>query len=163
METSRIDLLLLYFVVISTIVMTDFTSISRPSMYGGGQNSQNDDDKENLFSSNLALSPNFFANFAARSESRVMRTTQNKYQNAMLPLSRIANVMLEHGVIGRTRLGFLANIQYSRLLKQVSWLEKMEYIDYVFIDQKVHVELTPAGVEFAKKLVSISKSEHKTN
>ncbi len=72
-----------------------------------------------------------------------------KFKPSLKILSRIIHVMLEKNCIKKTSLSQEANIQYTRLLKHLDWLEKKYLVESVIEEGKVGIILTSKGREFA--------------
>lgn len=67
-------------------------------------------------------------------------------------LSRITTVLLDRNTIGRTELSQKANVNYTRLLRHIEWLQDKELVDLIVERGKVKVRLSNTGKEFAKTL-----------
>ena len=72
------------------------------------------------------------------------------FEPSLKLISRILKIILEKNSLGKTNLSQEANIQYSRLVVHLEWLEKNRLIKQVIDDGKIKITVTSLGREFAK-------------
>jgi predicted transcriptional regulator len=88
--------------------------------------------------------------------SKTIDTIKNKKQShfepSMKTLSRILKTMINNGPEPKTSLSLDANIQYTRLVKHVVWLEKNGFVESTIDKSRIKVGLTKKGKEFATTL-----------
>ena len=79
---------------------------------------------------------------------------KTEFEPSMRIISRILEVLLEKNSIQRTDLSELANLNYSRLTKHIDWFERKSFVELMVENRKMNIILTPAGRDFAKKLLT---------
>lgn len=72
------------------------------------------------------------------------------FQPTMSRLMRIIQTINESGSIGKTSISRLANLNYSRLLRHISWLEEKGFIQSIICNGKIQFTLTSDGKNFAE-------------
>lgn len=78
-----------------------------------------------------------------------------KFEPSMKILARIVRVILEKNSIRKTGLSQEANIQYTRLLKHLDWLEEKHLVESVIDNGGIGIKLTNKGKEFAMLISAI--------
>lgn len=78
-----------------------------------------------------------------------------KFEPSMKILVRIMRVILEKNCIKKTNLSQEANIQYTRLLKHLDWLEVKHLVEPMIEDGRIGIKLTNKGKEFATLISAI--------
>jgi len=89
--------------------------------------------------------------------SKTIDTIKNKkeqfhFEPSMKTLSRILKTMINNGPGPKTSLSLDANIQYTRLVKHVVWLEQKGLVESTVDKSRIKVGLTEKGKEFATTL-----------
>ncbi|MDE1813535.1 MAG: hypothetical protein KGI05_02615 [Thaumarchaeota archaeon] len=64
-------------------------------------------------------------------------------------------VILEKNCIKKTNLSQEANVQYTRLLKHLDWLEVKHLVEPMIEDGRIGIKLTNKGKEFATLISAI--------
>jgi predicted transcriptional regulator len=72
---------------------------------------------------------------------------------SMKILSRILNSLANCGYEGKTSLSLDTNLNYSRLKKYVSWMERKGLVESSIENGKIMLSLTKNGMEFTKTFV----------
>lgn len=81
----------------------------------------------------------------------------NKQSNEFVPSGKLLNRVLKiliKSTIGRTALAEKVNVNYTRLLKHLKWLEQKGFVKMVIEKGKVNVVLTKTGRRFARTFSS---------
>ncbi|MDE1840114.1 MAG: hypothetical protein KGH87_09365 [Thaumarchaeota archaeon] len=78
-----------------------------------------------------------------------------KFEPSMKILVRIMRVILEKNCIKKTNLSQEANVQYTRLLKHLDWLEVKHLVEPMIEDGRIGIKLTNKGKEFATLISAI--------
>lgn len=74
---------------------------------------------------------------------------------SLILLRKIMRILSEKNGIGRTSLAQAANIHYSRLISQLRWLERRQFVRMEIRNGRVVVVLTEKGRVYANKLSAI--------
>lgn len=67
-------------------------------------------------------------------------------------LARILNTISRERSVAKTNISHLANLNYSRALRHIMWLEQKGFVKSNIIGSKIHFTLTENGNDFAKVL-----------
>ena len=90
----------------------------------------------------------------------ILEGSQREKESNFVPsvkfLSRIMKIILERNSVVKTNLSQDANINYTRLVNHIDWLERKDLVKFVVQDGKVKVVLTGTGRDLAIAFSSIS-------
>lgn len=76
-------------------------------------------------------------------------------RNSPFPLLRMLQILTNIDGISKTELASKANIQYSRLVKSLTWLEAKGLLEHIVTDGRAKVRLTTKGKFVAAQLSSL--------
>lgn len=79
--------------------------------------------------------------------------TQRVYSPILV--RKITQVLLDKSEIGRTELSQATNVNYTRLMEQLSWLEQKQYVELAISGRRVVIRLTEKGRDYSTKLLEL--------
>jgi predicted transcriptional regulator len=77
---------------------------------------------------------------------------QTGFEPSMKVLSKVMKIMSEKSTISKTALAQQSNVNYSRLLKHIRWLEAKKMVEHTVENGKARIRLTEQGRRFALAL-----------
>lgn len=84
--------------------------------------------------------------------------SEENFEPSMKMLTRIMNSIIEKGSSNKTNLSHGTNLNYSRLVKHILWLENRGLVKSIVENSKIKIKLTDRGRSFAE---TITKNENK--
>jgi predicted transcriptional regulator len=81
------------------------------------------------------------------------RSNIDDFEPSLKIIHRIIKCLIKNGAETKTTLSRNANINYSRLVKHVMWMEKKGLVKSVISDLKIHLILTDKGRKLASEIL----------